>query len=115
MSKRRSFSMEQKLQILREAETDGMVATCRKYEIAQSLFYRWKHAFDQKGVDGLQSQYYRLDPEVKALREENEKLKKIIGRQALELEVKSELLNLSADRQEKRNSSKSKENGNHPV
>ncbi len=92
MSKRRSFTKEQKLQILREAETEGMLATCRKHEIAQSLFYRWKHAFEQKGVDGLQGQYYRVDPEVKALQEENEKLKKIIGKQALELEVKNELL-----------------------
>jgi len=92
MSKRRSFTKEQKLQILREAETEGMLATCRKHEIAQSLFYRWKHAFEQKGVDGLQGQYYLVDPEVKALQEENEKLKKIIGKQALELEVKNELL-----------------------
>jgi len=92
MSKRRSFTKEQKMQILREAESEGMLATCRKHEIAQSLFYRWKHAFEQKGVDGLQGQYYRVDPEVKALQEENEKLKKIIGKQALELEVKNDLL-----------------------
>ena len=80
------------MQILREAESEGMLATCRKYEIAQSLYYRWKHAFEQNGMDGLQGQYYRLDPEVKALQEENEKLKKIIGKQALELEVKNDLL-----------------------
>jgi len=92
MSKRRSFTKEQKLQILREAETEGMLATCRKYEIAQSLYYRWKHAFEQNGMDGLQGQYYRIDPELKALQEENEKLKKIIGKQALELEVKNDLL-----------------------
>ena len=92
MSKRRSFTREQKMQILREAETEGMLATCRKHEIAQSLFYRWKHAFEQKGIDGLQGQYYRVDPELRALQEENEKLKKIIGKQALELEVKNELL-----------------------
>lgn len=80
------------MQILREAETEGMLATCRKHEIAQSLFYRWKHAFEQKGIDGLQGQYYRVDPELRALQEENERLKKIIGKQALELEVKNELL-----------------------
>jgi putative transposase len=92
MSKHRSFTKEQKMQILREAETEGMLATCRKHEIAQSLFYRWKHAFEQKGIDGLQGQYYRVDPELRALQEENERLKKIIGKQALELEVKNELL-----------------------
>ena len=92
MSKRRSFTKEQKMQILREGESEGMLATCRKHEIAQSLYYRWKHAFEQQGLDGLQGQYYRIDPEGKALQEENEKLKKIIGKQALELEVKNELL-----------------------
>ena len=93
MSKqRRSFPAGKKLEILREAETHGMLATCRKYEIAQSLYYRWKAQFDRKGVDGLSGQYYRVDPEVRALEQENERLKKIIAKQALELEVKSELL-----------------------
>ena len=80
------------MQILREADTGGMVATLRKYEISHSLFYRWKHQFDSAGVDGLRPQHYKLDPETKELRDENEKLKKIIARQALELEVKTELL-----------------------
>lgn len=92
MKKKRIFSVEQKMQILREAEEHGMLATCRKYEIAQSLYYRWKSQFDQKGIDGLQGQYYRVDPRVRELEKENERLKKIIARQALELEVKSELL-----------------------
>lgn len=93
--KRRSFSPEQKFKILQEAESEGMLATCRKHQIAQSLFYRWKHQFDQKGVDGLSPSYYRADPEVRALEVENERLKKIIAKQALELEVKSELLKKS--------------------
>lgn len=73
MSERRSFTKEQKNPILWEAESEGMLATCRKHEIAQSLFYRRDHAFEQKGFDGLQDQYYRIDPEVKALEEENKK------------------------------------------
>ena len=92
MKKKRVFSPEQKMQILREAEQNGMVATCRKFDIAQSLFYQWKRKFDQHGIDGLQGQYYRVDPQMKELEKENERLKKIIARQALELEVKSELL-----------------------
>lgn len=92
MGKRRSFSIEQKMQIIREVDTAGMVATLRKYEISHSLFYRWKSQFDAAGIDGLKPHYYKLDPEVKELRDENEKLKKIIARQALELEVKTELL-----------------------
>lgn len=92
MKKKRSFTVEQKMHILREADESGMLATCRKYEIAQSLYYRWKSQFDLKGIDGLQGQYYRVDPRVRELEKENERLKKIIARQALEIEVKSELL-----------------------
>lgn len=92
MKKKRVFSVEQKMQILREAEEHGMLVTCRKHEIAQSLYYQWKNKFDHQGVDGLQVQYYRVDPQVKELEKENMRLKKIIANQALELEVKSELL-----------------------
>lgn len=92
MRKKRSFTVEQKIQILREAEENGMLATCRKHELAQSLFYRWKAQFDSKGIDGLQPQYYRVDPQFRTLEKENERLKKIIANQALELEVKTELL-----------------------
>ena len=92
MKKKRVFSTEQKMEVLREVEQNGMVATCRKHDIAQSLYYQWKRKFDQHGIDGLQGQYHRVDPQVKELEKENERLKKIVAKQALELEVKSELL-----------------------
>jgi len=34
--KRRKFSPPQKLKILQEAESEGMLATCRKHKIAQN-------------------------------------------------------------------------------
>lgn len=89
---RRHFTVEQKVQILREAESEGMVNTCRKFEISQALFYRWKHQFEKSGKDGLVPHYKTIDPEVKALQEENERLKKIVAKQALELEFKTELI-----------------------
>ncbi len=92
MSKRRTFTKEKKLEILRYAEEYGMVATCHEYELSQSLFYRWKHAFESKGVDGLEPACYKVDPQVRDLEKENERLRKIIAKQALEPEVKSELI-----------------------
>jgi transposase-like protein len=103
MKKKRVFSVEQKMQILREADEDGMLATCRKYEIAQSLYYRWKHRFDRMGIDGLQGQYYRVDPAIRELEKENDRLKKIIARQALELEIKSELLKKTLQQKKRSN------------
>jgi hypothetical protein len=45
-----------------------------------------------KGKKGLKDAYSRLDPQVRALEGENEHLKRIVAKQALEIEVKSELL-----------------------
>ena len=90
--KKRVFSAEEKMQIIREAEEHGVISTCRKYDLANSLFYKWKRQFNERGIDGLQGQYHRVNPAVRELEKENERLKKIIARQALELEVKSEML-----------------------
>jgi len=92
MAKRRSFSVEQKLQIIQEADQHGVTQTLRKHNLSHSVFLRWKHQFDQGGSASLKPQYRKVDPELKALQEENARLKKIIGNQALELEFKTELL-----------------------
>ncbi|HSV88235.1 MAG TPA: helix-turn-helix domain-containing protein [Bacteroidales bacterium] len=93
MSKiKRKFDLDEKLRILREGETNGVEVTCRSYQIARSLFYNWKNKFNRQGPDGLAPRYHRADPVTKALEKENERLRKIISKQALELEVKEELL-----------------------
>jgi len=89
---RRTFSPEDRLSILQEASREGQSETCRKYNLSPSLFLRWKKKYLSKGMDGLKPSYKRVDPAIRDLEEENERLKKIIARQALELEVKSELL-----------------------
>jgi transposase-like protein len=89
---RRSFTPEERLSLLQEAEREGYMETCRKYNLSPSLLAKWKQRYLSKGVEGLKPAYKRIDPEVRALEEENERLKRIIARQALELEVKSELL-----------------------
>lgn len=49
---KRKFGLEEKLQILREGENQGVDVTCRKYQIARSLYYNWKGKFDRQGPDG---------------------------------------------------------------
>lgn len=96
MSKqRRKFSVEQKLQILQEADQTGITQTLRKHNLSHSVFLRWKHQFNSGGVGLLKPQYHKVDPGLRALQEENARLKKIIGNQALELEFKTELLKKS--------------------
>ena len=89
---KRKFTQEERLEILREAEQDGIEAAVRRHNISRSLYYHWKGKFDRSGVDGLVDQYHRVDPAVKVLEKENERLRKIVAKQALELEVKEELL-----------------------
>ena len=89
---RRKFSIEEKLRILSEADQNGVEVTIRKYQVANSLFYKWKASFNRKGTDGLAPKYHKVDPKVKELELENERLKRIIAKQALHIEIKDELL-----------------------
>ena len=90
MSKqRRKWTEAQKLQIIQEAEQNGLMETLRRHNVAHSLFNRWRHAYQDEGMGGLRP------PEVKRLQQENERLKKIIAKQALEIDFKDELLKKS--------------------
>lgn len=93
MSKtRRQFTPEEKYSILQEGEREGITETARKYNIAHSVLHYWKKKYLSKGKEGLKASYRHTDPQVLALEEENHRLKKIIAKQALEIEVKDELL-----------------------
>jgi putative transposase len=92
MKQKRTFTPEERLSILQEGHREGQTATCRKYGIAPSLYHNWRHKYLAKGVDGLKPNYQRVDPEKRALEEENERLRKIIAKQALQIEVQGELL-----------------------
>lgn len=89
---RRKFTPEDRLSILKEAEREGQASTIRKYHIAPSLFARWKRKYLQEGIIGLKDKHKKVDPELRALEIENERLRRIVAKQALEIEVKTELL-----------------------
>lgn len=90
---RRKFSDEQKLSILQEAETMGVTAVLRTYNLSYSVFARWKQNFmkpDQFIKGNTLSGKNKT--EMKMLVQENVRLKKIIADMALELERKDEEL-----------------------
>jgi transposase-like protein len=89
---RRQFSPEEKHSILQEAEREGHTETCRKYSLSSSVLTYWKRKYLAKGKDGLKAGYKRVDLELRTLEEENDRLKRIIARQALEIEFKTELI-----------------------
>lgn len=95
MKTRRKFTPEEKYSILQEAEREGTTETARKYNLAHSVLSYWKNKYLSRGKDGLKASYKKIDPELRALEEENARLKRIIANQALELEFKTELLKKS--------------------
>lgn len=93
MSKtKREFSPEEKISILQEAEREGVSVTCRKYNLAHSVYNYWRKKYLSKGKEGLVYSRQKADPRVKELEAENDRLKRIIAKQALEMEFKDELI-----------------------
>lgn len=84
--KRRLFSEEQIVKILKEAETNpGTIGDlCRKHGISEFTFYRWRRRFQGLSV----SEAKRL----RDLEKENVRLKSIVANRDLELEAMKELL-----------------------
>ncbi len=71
---------EQIIRILKEAETGIPVADLlREHNISQGTFYRWKSKFGGMDV----SEAKRL----KALEEENTRLKRLVADQALDIQI----------------------------
>jgi putative transposase len=101
-SQRRSFTVQEKLSILEEADQNGITTTLRKYNLSASVVRRWREQFNEGGATNMAPKYHRVDPDLRSLEQENARLKKIIAEQALELEFKTELLKKGAQRPVKR-------------
>ena len=83
--KRTRFSEEQIIGILQEHEAGASCADlCRKHGMSQGSFYSWKAKFGGMTVSDAKR--------LKALEEENTKLKKLLAEQMLDASALRELL-----------------------
>lgn len=79
------FTNEQIVQALRQAEAGTpVVDVCRKLEITETTFYRWKRKFGNLGVSELR--------ELRQLRDENRKLKQLVADLSLDKTILREAL-----------------------
>ena len=66
------YSPEQIAQALRQAESGTpIVEICRKLQVTEQTFYRWKKKFGELGTPEIR--------ELRQLREENRKLKQLVA------------------------------------
>ena len=84
--RQKRFTESKIVQILREADNPSVETkdVCRKHGISQPTFYRWKKSFGT--LNATQAS------ELKRLRQENTRMRKLIVDRDLELEVARELL-----------------------
>ena len=81
--KKNRFSDEQIVAILREAAATTVPQTARKHGVSEQSIYRWKKLYDGMQVSDVK--------ELKSLREENSRLKKLLAERDLEVEVMKEI------------------------
>jgi putative transposase len=81
----KKYTEEQIIAVLREGEAGAKVADlCRKYGMSDATYYNWKAKYAGLTVSELKR--------LKALEEENRRLKQIVGEQALDIRALKELL-----------------------
>lgn len=95
---RRIFSSEQKITIVMEAQRAEMSVAelCRKYSIHETQFYKWNKEFMEAGKKQLSGDTTReaTSDEVKALREENLRLKETVADLVLRYDIVKKSLSM---------------------
>lgn len=85
---RKRFSSEEKIRIVLEGFRRELPVSelCRKESVSTALYYSWLKDFMEAGKDRLQKDSLRgaTRSEVKDLRQENSRLKELLGEQALQ-------------------------------
>jgi transposase-like protein len=86
--KQRKWAADEKLAIVMEGlkEKRSVSEICREHKISQTLYYRWRDKFLEAGKRGLVNGAF----DDNAYKAEIEKLQKIIGKQAIQIEILKE-------------------------
>ncbi len=81
--KKSRYTEEQIVSILREADSSTVTATARKRGVAEQTIYSWRRQFAGMEVSDVR--------ELRRLRDENARLKKLVAERDLEVEVMKEI------------------------
>jgi len=79
------FTEEQSIGILKQSEAGMTVASlCRQHGMSDATFYKWRSKYG--GLDASETR------RLKGLEEENQRLKRLVAEQALDIQVFKEVL-----------------------
>lgn len=82
--KGKRYSEEQIIRVLKEVESGKSVAqVCREQGVSEQTIYRWRSKYDGLNISELRR--------LKALEEENTRLKKLVAEQALDIQLLKEI------------------------
>ncbi len=82
--KRKRFTEEQIIGILKSAEATGNIReACREHNVTEQTFYRWRRKFGGMEVSEAKK--------LKELERENSELKRMVAEQALDIRMLKEL------------------------
>ena len=90
--RRRKFTDDEKRKIVDEALIRGINVMLQEHRLSYSVFSRWKKKFHKEEPDKAKTDR-KMVQQLNALVIENERLKKIIANLALEVQIKTEMLN----------------------
>ncbi len=84
--KKKRFSEEQIIMILREAEKGELTVgdLCRKHAVSEQSFYRWRNKFSDMDVNEAKR--------LRSMEKENSRLKRLLAERDLEIDAMKELL-----------------------
>lgn len=83
--KRKRFTEEQIIRILKEAEAGAKAKDlCRKHGMSEQTLYRWKSKYGGMEVSDAKR--------LKAVEDENRRLKKLVANQALDIQALKDVL-----------------------
>jgi putative transposase len=81
--KKSRYSDEQIVRILREADKAPIAEVAKRHGVSEQSIYSWRKRFGEMGTDEVK--------QLKALEQENARLKKLLAERDLEIEVMKEI------------------------
>lgn len=92
----KSWSAEQKLEIVNYYRQHGMAKTVREFEVSNVSIYNWEKILVESGSEGFTSKSLnKTNPELRKLKRENERLLRIVAEKELVISIQKDLLKKS--------------------